>query len=84
MFNLAKRTFSGHHIQKSSRYPLCASFFTHDFQKNWGRGLPRAGKDGLCNKAFLTDFGLVWILDVYGNYILDGLFGQEELLFGGI
>ena len=38
--------------------------------------MPRAGKEGVCNKAVLTNFGLVWLsLDVYGYYILDGLFG---------
>ena len=29
--------------------------------QNWGRGLPRDGKEGVCNKAALTDFGLVWM-----------------------
>ena len=51
---------------------MSASFFMHDIQKHWGSGLPRAAKEGVCNKAVLMDFGLVRILDVYGNNILDG------------
>ena len=45
---------------------LCVPQFScTTLAKNWGRGLPRAGKEGVtvCNMAALTDFGLVWILD---------------------
>ena len=43
-----------------------------------GERFAQRGMEGVCNKVVLTDFGLVWIMDVYGYYILDGLFGQEK------
>ena len=78
MFTLARRTFSGHHIQNFSISCVCLIYHAGLLQ-NWRRGLPKAGKEGVGNKAVLTDFDLVWILADYGYYILDGLFVLEKL-----